>query len=580
MSKQVQKRRGTSLEHASFTGALAEITVDTETNELVLGDGATPGGRRVGISRVTTSDLINSVVKYPQDDVIETCGFTAAGDGGAGKWKQNGVTGQTPSQAPEQLGGALLNDANGSQWSLVNGKALLVESLGLPNEDLVKLAASWASSNGFDEVYCYTDFEISSTIEIVSENLSIHLGCNITSSAALNDSVVTVHNSNNLKIVFNSLSGNRASVGDAVAGLNCVTVTNSTNITVSDSFCGGSSNHGIIFTSNSEGGVAGVALANLGPVKYCRSINNTVSDVGNGAIIFQTGSNGWATGNICDTFKNEGIQMIDSWDTGVISENKVTADESTAIILEQHEGRGVDAKVSNIVISSNIIKTNWHGIGLEHKEEPFANIVIQGNVINMLNETPLTLGAIVTTNEGVKVDRLVIDGNVIKGNTTTRLNDGVRIYRGGNNTGYVDSVIISNNSFEGLRYPIAIAGGDNTDNVIINGNRVKAGGIGIQVLDRTAFIVSNNSLEQCNQGFIKVSTTLASNSRGGIISCNTMKFANSALTYGITIENGAGSVEYYQVKNNYIDVLDATSATAIIDSAADANSQVSGNLVR
>ena len=64
MSKQVQKRRGTSVEHSNFVGAVAEITVDTETNELVLGDGVTAGGRRVGISRVTTSGLVNSVVKY------------------------------------------------------------------------------------------------------------------------------------------------------------------------------------------------------------------------------------------------------------------------------------------------------------------------------------------------------------------------------------------------------------------------------------------------------------------------------------------------------------------------------------
>jgi len=41
---QVQKRRGTTSEHASFTGALGEITVDTDKKVPVIHDGATSGG--------------------------------------------------------------------------------------------------------------------------------------------------------------------------------------------------------------------------------------------------------------------------------------------------------------------------------------------------------------------------------------------------------------------------------------------------------------------------------------------------------------------------------------------------------
>ncbi len=77
----------------------------------------------------TTTDLINGKPIYDLDRIIETSGFTTAGDGGAGKWKQNGVTGQTPSQTPAQLGDALLNDANGNQWELVNG-ALFSQQVG------------------------------------------------------------------------------------------------------------------------------------------------------------------------------------------------------------------------------------------------------------------------------------------------------------------------------------------------------------------------------------------------------------------------------------------------------------------
>lgn len=44
MSKQVRFRRGTTANHSTFTGAEAEITVDTTKNQVVVHDGATVGG--------------------------------------------------------------------------------------------------------------------------------------------------------------------------------------------------------------------------------------------------------------------------------------------------------------------------------------------------------------------------------------------------------------------------------------------------------------------------------------------------------------------------------------------------------
>lgn len=41
---QVQFRRGTTLQHSTFTGAIGEVTVDTDKHALVVHDGATPGG--------------------------------------------------------------------------------------------------------------------------------------------------------------------------------------------------------------------------------------------------------------------------------------------------------------------------------------------------------------------------------------------------------------------------------------------------------------------------------------------------------------------------------------------------------
>jgi hypothetical protein len=51
MPTQIQWRRGTTAQTAAFTGALAEVTVDTEKNTLVVHDGVTPGGFAVALER-------------------------------------------------------------------------------------------------------------------------------------------------------------------------------------------------------------------------------------------------------------------------------------------------------------------------------------------------------------------------------------------------------------------------------------------------------------------------------------------------------------------------------------------------
>jgi hypothetical protein len=44
MSMQIQRRRGTTSQHASFTGAVGEVTVDTDKKVLVVHDALTAGG--------------------------------------------------------------------------------------------------------------------------------------------------------------------------------------------------------------------------------------------------------------------------------------------------------------------------------------------------------------------------------------------------------------------------------------------------------------------------------------------------------------------------------------------------------
>jgi hypothetical protein len=61
MSTQIQYRRGSSAQTASFTGALGEITVDTTNKVVVVHDGATAGGF-AGVSTTATQTLTNKTL--------------------------------------------------------------------------------------------------------------------------------------------------------------------------------------------------------------------------------------------------------------------------------------------------------------------------------------------------------------------------------------------------------------------------------------------------------------------------------------------------------------------------------------
>jgi hypothetical protein len=57
MASQVQYRRGTNAQNIAFTGALAEITVDTTNGTLRVHDGITPGGSNVATVSYVTSQI-------------------------------------------------------------------------------------------------------------------------------------------------------------------------------------------------------------------------------------------------------------------------------------------------------------------------------------------------------------------------------------------------------------------------------------------------------------------------------------------------------------------------------------------
>ena len=47
MATAIQRRRGTTSQHSSFTGLAGEITIDTDLNTIIVHDGSTAGGYRL-----------------------------------------------------------------------------------------------------------------------------------------------------------------------------------------------------------------------------------------------------------------------------------------------------------------------------------------------------------------------------------------------------------------------------------------------------------------------------------------------------------------------------------------------------
>lgn len=64
MSTQVQLRRGTYTQHATFTGAVGEVTVETTNYTLRVHDGSTAGGQEI-VNTNATQTLNNKTLVSP-----------------------------------------------------------------------------------------------------------------------------------------------------------------------------------------------------------------------------------------------------------------------------------------------------------------------------------------------------------------------------------------------------------------------------------------------------------------------------------------------------------------------------------
>lgn len=71
MAKTVQWRGGTAAEHASFTGAVREVTVETDTGALRVHDGITVGGKRIATEAEVNEKLDEQTHTIDQVDGLQ-----------------------------------------------------------------------------------------------------------------------------------------------------------------------------------------------------------------------------------------------------------------------------------------------------------------------------------------------------------------------------------------------------------------------------------------------------------------------------------------------------------------------------
>ena len=62
-----QRRRGTTAQHASFTGLLGELTVDTDKDTVVVHDGSTAGG--FPLARAAGGTLADTTIRGIEEDI-------------------------------------------------------------------------------------------------------------------------------------------------------------------------------------------------------------------------------------------------------------------------------------------------------------------------------------------------------------------------------------------------------------------------------------------------------------------------------------------------------------------------------
>jgi len=137
MARQIQFRRGTTAQHAIFTGAIGEITIDTDKDVAVIHDSTTVGGFPLARESVVTSGLATKVDKNAN---------IVAGTGTKVTYDSKGLV--TSSTTPTTIAGYSISDAY-TKTETDNKIAALVDAAPGTLDTLNELAAALGDDPNF-----------------------------------------------------------------------------------------------------------------------------------------------------------------------------------------------------------------------------------------------------------------------------------------------------------------------------------------------------------------------------------------------------------------------------------------------
>lgn len=341
MSQELKLRRGTTAEHAVFTGANGEVTVDTEKKTLVVHDGLTPGGSPMMPADVAEAALATRVMQVatiadlralePAFDgqQVELLGHTVAGIGGgpfyadysSSELDDDGVTVVTVGgrRWVRRLDGCVTPDMYGA----VRGGYLNPASL------LQTMIDNNASIN-----ICDADFSFSGAVTINKPFTFAGYGGTLTHSPTeIGQAFITVTGND---VVIEGVEffglGSRAvnRIPETLAFSNCIFIHGDGCSRLRVSGCRFEQNsHGVKLTGALECKVQGNTAVNTASYSYWISNCDDVLITGNSAR--GTGADGFKTtaqnvrlvidGNISTGNRRDGFDLYDGFRQSVLSNN-------------------------------------------------------------------------------------------------------------------------------------------------------------------------------------------------------------------------------------------------------------------
>jgi hypothetical protein len=367
------------------------------------------------------------------------------------------------------------------------------------------------------------------------------------------------------------LDGNEANqtTGTAIGqSVNGVTVTGCADVTVEQNNIYDIRDQGILATSYNAG--------TSGPISDVRIKDNRVENTRNGGILAQGGGSGATAEDITIRDNtvidpaNEILQAIDGVRNVTIADNYAEGD-TAGMVVENHSGRNVSRSLRDVTFRNNTVIVNGRGFNVSHPEYPFEDVKLIGNHIDHNGGTK----GIDTRLSGAVIRGMEIKDNTIIGDRASNFAVGMEV---GTSADTFENCTISDNTIREESNAINKFTGP-LETLIVEDNFIFNCTQGINMQDAPGSRIHDNVLENLDGKGITIISD-----QGGSGSANVYRMSvqgnditddGSAGVDGVQIKQDSGTMDYYVVVDNTIDV----SGTAVNDSVGAANATTTPNTV-